>query len=150
MHVGAEGADQTHVRPGTELFLGENRGDSIKFGHAVVDAGADLVIGHGPHVMRAMEFYRDRLIAYSLGNFAGYRTLGFAGMVGVGGVLKVSLRRDGTYAGGSLVATRLVAPGRPAKDPANRAIALVRGLVEADLPTTGVRIGDDGAITARS
>jgi hypothetical protein len=150
MHVGAEGPDRTHVRPGTELFLGENRGDSIKFGHAVVDAGADLVIGHGPHVLRAMEFYRDRLIAYSLGNFAGYRTLGFAGVVGVGGVLKVTLRKDGTYAGGSLVPTHMVAPGLPAKDPENRAIPLVRGLAEADLPTTGARIADDGAITPRS
>jgi hypothetical protein len=149
MHVGAEGADKTHVRPGTEMFLGENRGDPIKFSRAAVDAGADLVIGHGPHVMRGMEFYKGRLIAYSLGNFAGYRSLGYTGVVGVGGVLKVTLRPDGGYVKGQLVATRMVAPGLPAVDPGRQALPLVRSLSDADLPSTGVRIGDDGALTPR-
>jgi hypothetical protein len=149
MHVGAEGADRTHIKPGTEMYLGENRGDSIKFAHAVVDAGADLVIGHGPHVMRAMEFYKGRLIAYSLGNFAGYRALGYTGVVGVGGVLHVTLRRDGSYVDGSLAPTRMVAPGLPATDPARQALSLVRGLSDADLPASGARIGDDGSITPR-
>jgi hypothetical protein len=149
MHVGAEGADKTHVRPGTEMFLGENRGDSIKFAHAVVDAGADLVIGHGPHVMRGMEFYRGRLVAYSLGNFAGYKALGYTGVVGVGGVLKVSLRKDGSYVDGSLVSARMVAPGSPSIDRTGQALTLVRGLSDTDLPTSGARIGDDGAISPR-
>jgi Bacterial capsule synthesis protein PGA_cap len=146
MHVGAEGADHTHVKPGTETYLGENRGDSIAFAHAVVDAGADLVVGHGPHVLRAMEFYRGRLIAYSMGNFAGYRTLAYTGVVGVGGVLHVSLRRDGTYAGGRLVATRMVAPGLPAVDRSGEAVALVRSLCAADLPTTGAKLTADGSV----
>ncbi|NJC63763.1 CapA family protein [Planosporangium flavigriseum] len=150
MHAGAEGADKTHVRPGTEMFLGENRGDPLKFAHAVVDAGADLVIGHGPHVMRAMEFYRGRLIAYSLGNFAGYRALNYNGVPGVGGVLKVTLRKDGSYVDGSLVPTRMVAPGLPAMDPAKQALSLIRGLSDTDLPASGVRIGDNGAITSRT
>lgn len=146
MHIGAEGADRTHVRPGTETFLGENRGDPIRFSRAVVDAGADLVIGHGPHVMRAMEFYRGRLIAYSLGNFAGYHALSYTGVVGVGGVLRVTLHRDGSWAGATLVATRMVAPGLPALDPSGQALTLVRSLNAADLPGSGVRIGPDGSI----
>ena len=73
VHMGAEGSAGHAVRPGNEIFFGENRGDPIEFAHAVIDAGADLVVGHGPHVMRAMEFYKGRLIAYSLGNFAGGR-----------------------------------------------------------------------------
>lgn len=149
MHVGAEGADRTHVRPGVEMFHGENRGDPIAFSHAVVDAGADLVVGHGPHVMRAMEFYRGRLIAYSLGNFAGYRTLSYHGVPGVGGVLKVGLRPDGSYVSGSLVATHMVAPGSPAMDPQRRAVPLVRSLTEEDFPDSGARIGADGAISPR-
>lgn len=36
---------------------------------AAVDAGADLVLGHHPHVIQGLELYRDRLIAYSLGDF---------------------------------------------------------------------------------
>src|SRR5204862_6936473 len=60
IHAGAEGAEHQHVRPGTETYLGEQRGDSIRFAHAVVAAGADLVLGSGPHVLRAMEWYRGR------------------------------------------------------------------------------------------
>ena len=93
MQGGAEGSDKTHVTSGHEIFLGEDRGDLITFSHAVIDAGADVVFGHGPHVMRGMEFYKGRLIAYSLGNFCGYRVLGTAGFLGVGGVLKVTLHK---------------------------------------------------------
>ncbi len=100
MQGGAEGSDETHVKPGHEIFLGEDRGDLIEFSHAVIDAGADVVFGHGPHIMRGMEFYKGRLIAYSLGNFCGYRVLSTAGFLGVGGVLKVTLTKDGTWVGG--------------------------------------------------
>jgi hypothetical protein len=133
MHAGGEGADKTHVRPGTELFLGENRGDPMRFARAVVDAGADLVVGHSPHVMRAMEWYNGRLIAYSLGNFAGYRVLSSAGVQGIGGILKVELGADGSWVSGSLVPTRMVNRGLPALDPDRRALTLVRGLGAQDL-----------------
>src|SRR5437763_3337065 len=79
IHAGAEGSGQTRVPYGSETFLGEPRGNSRAFAHAVVDAGADLVVGSGPHVMRGMEIYRGRLIAYSLGNFAGYKVFGLGG-----------------------------------------------------------------------
>ena len=82
MQGGAEGADKSHVVPGHEFFLGEDRGDLIAFSHAVIDAGADVVFGHGPHIMRGMEFYKGRLIAYSLGNFCGYGALNAAGFLG--------------------------------------------------------------------
>src|SRR5215207_3655053 len=75
-HGGAEGSDKTHVPQGSEYFLGENRGDLRRFSKAVIDAGADVVIGHGPHVLRGMEVYSGRLIAYSLGNFGGYEVFG--------------------------------------------------------------------------
>jgi poly-gamma-glutamate capsule biosynthesis protein CapA/YwtB (metallophosphatase superfamily) len=38
--------------------------------HRAIDVGADLVLGHHPHVLQGLEVYRNRLIAYSLGNFA--------------------------------------------------------------------------------
>jgi hypothetical protein len=147
VHMGAEGADRTHVRPGTETFLGENRCDPIKFTHTVIDAGADLVVGHGPHVVRGMEFYKGRLIAYSLGNFAGYKALGVDGVVGVTAVIKVSLNRDGSWAGGTLIATHMVSPGLPRPDPKKQAIGLIGGLSKQDFPQTGAKIGADGAIT---
>jgi Bacterial capsule synthesis protein PGA_cap len=146
-HVGAEGSDKTHVRPGTEYFLGENRGDSIAFGHAVVDAGADIVIMHGPHVMRGMEFYQGHLIAYSMGNFAGYHALSTSGVLGISGVLRVTLDRDGHFVAGKLVATEMVAPGVPRMDPDHRAWSQMRSLSRSDFPSTGAKIGTDGAIT---
>ncbi|MBT8225120.1 MAG: CapA family protein [Dactylosporangium sp.] len=147
VHMGAEGSDKTHVKPGTETYLGENRGDPIKFSHTVVDAGADLVIGHGPHVMRGMEFYKERLIAYSLGNFGGYRALSSAGLVGVGGVVKVTLRGDGAFVEGTLASTVMVSPGLPKVDPKNQAVKLVASLSTADFGETGAQIDGTGRIT---
>src|ERR671938_352820 len=97
IHAGAEGADTGHVRPGTESFLGEDRGDAAAFSHAAIDAGADAVLGAGPHVLRGMEWYRGRLIAYSLGNFLGYETLSHTGPQGVGGIVTLQLASDGSW-----------------------------------------------------
>ncbi|MEU0553075.1 CapA family protein [Dactylosporangium sp. NPDC006015] len=150
VHQGAEGSDKTHTKPGTEFFLGENRCDTIAFAHKVIDAGADLVVGHGPHVMRAMEFYKGRLIAYSLGNFAGYKALSYNGTVGIGGVLKVTMTGDGTFKSGSLTATYMVAPGLPKPDPKKQAIPFVSNLTKQDFPSTGAKIAADGTITQPS
>ena len=97
-HGGAEGSDKTHVPQGTETFLGENRGDLRRFTHAVIDAGADLVVGSGPHVMRGMELYKGRLVAYSMGNFAGYAVFSLGGVLSTSGVLQVTLNPDGSSA----------------------------------------------------
>ncbi len=150
VHMGGKGADHTHVKPGTEIFFGENRGDPIAFSHAVIDAGADIVIGHSPHVLRAMEFYKGKLIAYSLGNFAGYYALGTGGVVGISEILRVTLRKDGTYVSGTVVPAQMVDPGVPRLDPRKQAISLVSGLTRADFPRTGARIGADGAVTPAS
>jgi poly-gamma-glutamate capsule biosynthesis protein CapA/YwtB (metallophosphatase superfamily) len=136
------------VKPGTEIFLGENRGDPVRFSHAVIEAGADLVVGHGPHVLRALEFHRGRLIAYSLGNFAGGEgTLSNDGRLGWGGVLKVTLSPDGTFAGGQFVATYLNGAGRPTVDGRKRGVGLVRDLCRRDFPATGARLDAAGVIT---
>ncbi len=148
MQGGAEGSDKSHVRPGHEIFLGEDRGDLIAFSHAVIDAGADVVFGHGPHIMRGMEFYKGRLIAYSLGNFCGYRVLGTAGFLGVGGVLKVTLNKDGSWAGGTLVATEMVNGGIAVPDTDLRALAFVNGLSAEDFGANAAVISTtDGAIS---
>jgi hypothetical protein len=149
VHMGAEGAGRTRVKPGTELFLGENRGDPVRFSHSVIDAGADLVVGHGPHVLRGLEFYKGRLIAYSLGNFAGGAgTLSGAGRLGWGGVLKVSLRPDGTYEGGQFISTVMSGAGKPTVDARRRGLGLVTELSRQDFPSTGARLDAQGNITA--
>jgi poly-gamma-glutamate capsule biosynthesis protein CapA/YwtB (metallophosphatase superfamily) len=150
VHMGAEGSDKVHVRRGNEMFFGENRGDPMTFSHAVIDAGADLVVGHGPHVLRGMQFYKNRLIAYSLGNFAGGgKTLSRNGRLAWGGVLKVSLTKDGSFTGGTFVSTRMNSSGLPTRDPAANGAGLVRELSADDFGDTGARIDDDGTISRR-
>ena len=99
---------------GTETFLGENRGNSRAFTHAVIDAGADLVIGHGPHVLRGMEVYKGRLIAYSLGNFGGYEVFGLNATTATSMVLQVTLTPDGRLQRARIRPTQLVGNGTPA------------------------------------
>jgi poly-gamma-glutamate capsule biosynthesis protein CapA/YwtB (metallophosphatase superfamily) len=139
-HAGAEGAEHQHIHAGMETYLGERRGDAIRFAHAVVNAGADLVLGSGPHVLRAMEWYRGRLIAYSLGNFTGYHTLGIAGPTSVSGILHVMLGSDGSFIGGTLVPVRLVGTGTPMLDRERSAIGALNALARTDFPRTGVRL----------
>jgi poly-gamma-glutamate capsule biosynthesis protein CapA/YwtB (metallophosphatase superfamily) len=149
VHMGAEGAAMQHVKPGSEIFHGENRGDPIKFSHTVIEAGADLVVGHSPHVLRAMEFYRGKLIAYSLGNFAGGgHTLSNQGALRYGGILRVTLGSDGSYAGGQFRSTYLNGAGLPTRDTADeQGRKLVAQLTAADFGDTGATIGDDGSIS---
>jgi poly-gamma-glutamate capsule biosynthesis protein CapA/YwtB (metallophosphatase superfamily) len=146
MHAGAEGHDHGHVTPGTEYYLGENRGNVAAFAHAVVVAGADLVVGHGPHVLRGLEWYHGRLIAYSLGNFLGNGTLNTTGSGGVSCVLEVSLGRDGGWVGGRVVPIRLVQPGIPERDPTGTARAVLRTLSHEDFGARAMHVAADGSL----
>lgn len=146
-HGGAEGLNASHVVDGAEKFLGENRGDLKTFTHAVIDAGADLVIGHGPHVLRAMELYNGHLIAYSLGNFATYGRFSLGGPLGIAVILEVELAADGKFVTGKLIPTRQEGQGVPGPDESGKGIALVRQLTASDFPKTGVTIHGDGTIT---
>jgi len=148
-HGGAEGGRALHVPHGQETFYGENRGNLRAFTHTVIDAGADLVIGHGPHVLRGAEIYNDRLIAYSLGNFATYGRFNLSGNNGLGVVLDVTLDREGRFTGGSLLPTRQEGAGIPVKDEAAKAVDLMRMLSEEDFPATGVRVARDGSLGRR-
>ena len=146
MHAGAEGAEHQRVRPGMERFLGEERGNSVAFARAVVRAGADLVVGSGPHVLRGMEWYRGRLIAYSLGNFVGYHTLNTSGMSGISGILRVALRRNGSWQVGSLAPITLAGNGIPRRDASRVAPRLVRELSRKDFGKQAMRVSGSGAL----
>lgn len=149
-HGGAEGASATRVRPGMETYLGELRGDLVAFSHEVVDAGADLVLGHGPHVLRGMEWYRGRLIAYSLGNFSSYRNLNTSGPGGVSAILTVTLQPDGRWSRGSVVPVALQGAGAPVVDASRAGIATLRKLSRKDFRARGARLTKAGAIVAPS
>ncbi len=146
-HGGAEGAGYQHVPSGPEKFAGENRGDLRKFAHAMIETGADLVIGHGPHVVRGMEVYRDRLIAYSLGNFATYGLFNLSGQPGLSLILEVQLKADGTFREGRIHPVKQEKPGGPRLDPSGAIIPLVRQLSTADFGDSAVKVSEDGKIS---
>jgi hypothetical protein len=150
MHAGAEGSDETHVTGSEERYAGEDRGNPQAFAHSAVDAGADLVIASGPHVLRGMEFYHRRLIAYSLGNFAGYHNFSAGGNLSLSGILRVTLAEDGSFVTGRFVPLRLDGEGRPAPDGSRAGLTLVAGLSRADFGRRAARFSAQGAISPRA
>ena len=146
MHAGAEGTGATRTPPGPESAFGEDRGDPRAFARAVIDAGADLVVGAGPHVLRGMERYRDRLIAYSLGNFAGWHNFATSGSLALSGILRVSLNEDGTLRSGRFSSLALEGAGIPRPDPSGAAARLVSELSSADFGAAGVTVNGSGRL----
>jgi len=146
MHAGAEGTDAGHVDGSDESYLGEPRGNSSVFAHAMVRAGADLVFGSGPHVIRGIEWYRGRLIAYSLGNLAGTDTLSTDGVLGESALLRLTLDARGRMQAGSVVPLRLVGDGTPRFDPQGATIGRIRGLSYEDFGARAIRIASSGRL----
>jgi poly-gamma-glutamate capsule biosynthesis protein CapA/YwtB (metallophosphatase superfamily) len=148
IHAGAEGSDALHVTGEEEIYLGEDRGNPEAFAHMAIEAGADLVLGSGPHVLRGMEIYRDRLIAYSLGNFSGYHNFTLEGVLGESAVLHVTMAADGGFRAGRIASVSLIEEGQPVLDPEERAATLIAELSQADLGSKGIEVGADGKIEA--
>jgi poly-gamma-glutamate capsule biosynthesis protein CapA/YwtB (metallophosphatase superfamily) len=146
VHGGAEGRDAEHVPAGPETFLGEDRGDLRAFARASVEAGADLVLGHGPHVVRGMEVIGGRLVAYSLGNFATWGGMNLSGPNGLTLVLEVRLAPDGAFLGGRIHPGRQTKPGGPRLDPGGEVIGKVRRLSREDFGPSAVLVADDGTL----
>lgn len=154
MHVGGEGAAAQRVTRATEMFLGQNRGNPYAFAHAAIDAGADLVIGHGPHVLRGLELYKGRLIAYSLGNFATYGRFNLKGVNGLTGVLRVTLRPDGEFVEGHFVSMKQDRTSEawaqgvgPVLDPTGEAWDVLRQLSREDFPESPLLFDANGRLT---
>ncbi len=145
-HGGAEGTGSQHVTGKREFFLGEDRGNVLEFAHAMVDAGADVIFGQGPHVARAMELYKDRIIAYSLGNFCTYGKFGLSGVLGVAPILKVYIDKDGKFLQGRIFPVKQVKRGVPMYDEEGKIISIMRQLTNQDFPESGLTINDDGKI----
>ena len=147
-HGGAEGQGAERLPFAEEWYFGEPRGDVVRFARSMVDAGADFVFGHGPHVVRAMERYKNRLIAYSLGNFATYYGISVRGDRGVAPVLEVTMDEQGRFIEGRLHSTIQVRPGGPRPDPAQRALNLIREMTGNDIRDSGLAFSEDGRLTA--
>ena len=146
MHAGAEGSSDEHVTGREEYYLGEDRGNAEQFAHMAVDAGASLVIASGPHVLRGMQFYRHRLITYSLGNFAGYDNFSTEGDLGMSAILRVTLSAAGRFAHARICPVQLTGEGRPV--PGGAAVTFIRQLSAQDFQGTAARIRPSGVISA--
>jgi hypothetical protein len=146
IHAGAEGSTAVHVPHGTEFFLGENRGNSRAFAHAVINAGADLVVGSGPHVIRGVEWYHARLIAYSLGNLAGWHTFGLGGPLSQSAVLSLTIRGDGLLTAAHWTPLLIYEPGVPRLDPGKTSLQAVRQLSREDFGKAGARFTAAGGL----
>lgn len=147
-HGGGEGVDFEHVPCAMESYINEKRGDVHAFAHNAIDAGADLILGNGPHVNRAIELYNNRLIAYSLGNFCTYRCVSVAGICGLAPMLKVYVNKKGEFLKGRILSFRQAHDTGLVKDTLNRAAIRIRTLTESDFPGSGLSISDEGEIAA--
>ncbi len=146
-HGGAEGKDHQHITRETETFYGENRGNVYAFAHALIDTGADIIFGHGPHVVRAVEVYKGSFIAYSMGNFCTYRRFNLQGENAYAPIIQVYTDHTGKFLMGKIIPAIQTGPGIPVIDPESRAIKKIKALTESDFPEAKIFIGDSGVIT---
>jgi hypothetical protein len=146
-HIGAEGAIHDRVTRETEIFLEEDRGNPWGFAHAAVDAGADIVLCHGPHIPRAVEVYRGRFIAYSLGNFWTYGRFNVRGHNGLAPVARLEVDAEGALVSAEIVSARQERPGGPMLDIAGGAARRIAELTARDFPETGTRVDAAGRVS---
>ena len=145
-HLGAEGRGAQHTPNRDEIFLGENRGNSIAFARTAVDAGADVVFGHGPHVMRGAEWYRGGLIFYSLGNLLTYGPFTLSEPMNRGAIACADLAPEGGVLGAEVRSTRQSPPGIARPDADGVAAAQVDALSAHDFPATAARVAENGVV----
>ncbi|MCF6351300.1 MAG: CapA family protein [Flavobacteriaceae bacterium] len=144
-HGGAEGSKHTHVTRETETFYGENRGNVYKFAHAVIDAGADIVLGHGPHVSRAIEVYKNRFITYSLGNFCTYKRFNLTNIKGFAPIIKVEMDKNGNFISGKIISAKQRDAVYPYLDENQAAFKEIKKLTLTDFPENKLQFKDDGS-----
>jgi hypothetical protein len=145
-HGGSEGSQALHVSEAAESLGTEPRGELRRWARAVIDAGAAAVIGHGPHVLRGIEFYHHKPIVYSLGNFLTYRGFILNGPLGVTGVLQLEFAPDRSLRRARLVPMVQYPREGPLPDSTGTAIDLVRRLSQEDSGPSAARLESDGQI----
>lgn len=147
-HGGGEGANFEHVTRQTEIFYKENRGNVYAFSHGVIDAGADVVLGHGPHVTRAVEVYKNKFIAYSLGNFCTYGMFSLKGPNGFAPLLQLKLNGKGDFLSATVISVKQDKINRLQIDTTFVAFKRMKYLTEVDFPENDL-IFKDNAITQK-
>ena len=113
----------------------------------VIDSGADLVFGHGPHVLRAVDIYKRRFIAYSLGNFATYARFNLSGKRGLAPLIEVNINKKGEFLSGKIISAKQIGLGVPVLDKNNEAAKEIKRLTNLDFPNSDLKINDFGEIS---
>ncbi|ANH84115.1 capsule biosynthesis protein CapA [Niabella ginsenosidivorans] len=151
-HGGAEGDTTEHVPRKSEQFHGENRGNVYAFARSCVDAGADLVLGSGPHVTRGIELYKNKLIAYSLGNYATYGSISLRGPMGIAPILKIRVNKKGDFVNGRIISTMQLPANdhTPRLDPAKKVLTRMQHLSKKDFPESPLTITQKGDIIIKN
>ena len=149
MHCGGEGTSYQHVTRKDDYYIEQNRGNAYEFAHLAIDAGADLVLGHGPHVTRGVEIYNGKFIAYSMGNFATYSQIKIAGLLGVAPIFRIRLdAKTGDFIDAQVISTYQSNPNTgPHIDQNEQALKLIKSLSAKDFYDNPPTISDDGWIT---
>ncbi len=134
LHAGGEGTKFRHIYRENEVFLGEKRGNPYEFSRAMIDAGADLILGHGPHLSKAVDLYKNRFIAYSMGNFCTYKQFNLSGLNGIAPILKIQLKNNGELISCKVISIKQINRGIPVIDSKNRAFNEIFNLTKTDIP----------------
>ena len=146
MHIGAEGKEHQHITRKQEYFMGEDRGNPFRFAREMIDSGADIILGHGPHVTRAIDIYKDRFIAYSLGNFCTINNIKIQGVNGIAPIVELVIDIDGRFISGKIHPTKQLYKSGVVLDDDNSVIKLMQQLILKDFPESKITITDDGMI----
>ena len=144
-HGGAEGKGHQHVTREEEIFYEENRGNVYRFSRILIDAGADLIFGHGPHVCRAFDVYKNRFIAYSLGNFCTYARFNLRGPNAAAPIVRVHINEQGEFLNGIIFPFKQTGEGGVHYDPNGMAIKKIQNLTHEDFPELNIIFEDDGS-----
>ncbi len=145
-HGGAEGTDHQHITRKTEIFYNEDRGNVYEFSHRMIDAGADVIFGHGPHLLRAVELYKDRLICYSLGNFATYARFSLSAPKHLAPIVEVFTDSTGNFLYAKVHNFVQLGEGGPTLDDKSQSYTQLRRLTESDFPETKLQFSGDNLI----
>jgi len=148
-HAGGEGLAHQHITKQSEFYLGENRGNPYQFARDMIDAGADVIFGHGPHVTRAIDLYKNKFIAYSLGNFLTYARFNLQGEKGIAPLLNINVDENGDFVEGKIVSIKLIGEGIPVVDPDDQALLTIQNLISEDLGEIGLVLNRDGSISLK-
>ena len=142
-HGGAEGSKNTRVTRANEFFYGENRGNVYEFAHSVIDAGADIVLGHGPHVTRAVELYNRKFITYSMGNFNTYGRFNLQGANGIAPLFDIKIDRKGNFLYANVISVKQTKANGLELDTNCKVFSEIKHLTELDFPETPLLFEDN-------